>query len=320
MKRDYLYLLLVLLFSCFFIRAKAQSVPEASENFFERLTNTKEIPGRLLSGRTLFVFDEKISMKELELVQNSFVETGIDAVLAMTFDEFFAGYDAAHALHKILEKREVHNLLFLKKTSEGFQCITSTFTGSQSFVNRGQASWQAESRSLADLLINLKRNALANLPVKNLLINHGLEMDVELALFSGSRIEGFTADLKNDRIAMRLSTRNEENEALRKHLSLYAINLEFVPDSIPDDALRKKGFWYVLNATYGRETTVRKLLGYTEVKPVMVNREYAKVYKFYFRKLEFESLYLGKMWDAAPTWELALQNFLTNFGNEVLKK
>ena len=44
------------------------------------------------------------------------------------------------------------------------------------------------------------------------------------------------------------------------------------------------------------------------------------VYKFYIKHIYTGNVFLGKKWDAAPTWEEALNNYLDNLRNELVRK
>jgi hypothetical protein len=41
------------------------------------------------------------------------------------------------------------------------------------------------------------------------------------------------------------------------------------------------------------------------------------VYKFYFRQIEFNNVFLGTKWDADVSWEKGLQNFIMGFKREL---
>lgn len=89
----------------------------------------------------------------------------------------------------------------------------------------------------------------------------------------------------------------------------------------------KAGNHFVLLSIHGKAETVRRLLNYERVddQPTYtstrivggepVTQEIAKnqeVYKFYIKHLHSGEVYLGTHWDAATTWDQALENFILN--------
>lgn len=302
----------------------AQCLPDTEETFFAKLTNNGQLPPRLLSGRTLFFHAHTFSDKELKQIQQSFAETGIDAISVIPLEVLLAGEDVRQAVYRNFQKREISNLIFIQKNAQGYRCVVTTFNGEVNFVDVGQSSWQAENYSLGEVLLQLKREAMAGMKVQNLLINEQPETDVTIKVILGSRIEGFTPDLRIDRVALRLSSNENENMRIKEISSAYPFKIEFVADSLSDAQLRGMGFWYVLNCLHAREQKIRHWLEYAPPKTNALLSSGEKhfqpnevVYKFYFKKLEYDNVYLGKQWDAASTWGAALQNFITSLRNEL---
>jgi hypothetical protein len=295
----------------------AQCLPDTEEVFFQRFSVIAEMPERILSGRSLLFYDNVLSQKELVRVQESFAAIGIDAVLALEIDKLLGGHDVKKALFEAIQKREISNLVFIQKNDQGYRCTITTFNKKISFVNATQAAWQLDNRTLGELLLQVKRD-LQNTRVKqNFLINDQPETEVRINLIQGSRIESLSSDLRVDKVAVRLSDRNTENEALKEIMQRYPFKVEYVSDSISDAELRLKGFWYVMQSIHLPEKQAKEMLGYASNKGLNSSLSEASVYKFYFKKLEFNNVYLGKEWDAAPTWQEALQNILMNLRKEL---
>lgn len=313
---------LLLLVSILF--ADAQSIPESEERFWKKFTFTGQLPVQLLSGRSVLFYTGTFSERQLEQIQRSYAESGIDAIYAIPLERLLGGHDVRQSLFASLQKREISNVLFIRKHAEGFHQVVTEYNGQPTFVSDKQVAWENTSASLSELLLLLKREALASLKVQNLLINEQPETELPLRIFSGSHIEGFTPDLKSDRLAVRLSPYAEENETLKQLCAQYPFKVEFVEFTVSDAELRKKGFWYVLNSVQGPQAKIRELLGYVEAKGVSQTQNAINpvnsmeiMCKFYLKKIEFEHVYLGKQWDAAATWQQALENFIGNLRKEL---
>jgi 2-keto-3-deoxy-galactonokinase len=91
--------------------------------------------------------------------------------------------------------------------------------------------------------------------------------------------------------------------------------------------LRKKGFLFVLRYVHAKGFLAKGLLGYEVAKSenaiasaiYIDNQLQLKtipssqlIYKFYFKNLEYQNVFLGK-WDADTTWEEALKNHLNAY-------
>lgn len=311
------YTLLVLVMAAT-LHAPAQCLPETEDVFLNKLNYTNQLPTQIVSGRSVLFYHHSLSSKELKQVQKSFAETGIDAICAIELEKLLAGQDVRQGIFAVLQKRELSNVLILQKSSQGYRLVITTFNGQASFISSSQAAWQSNGTSLSEMLLQLKREALAAFKVQNLLINEQPETDLTFRSFSGSRIEGFTSDFRVDKLAVRLSTQVADNDKLKGICSSYPFKIDFVESTVSDAELRQKGFWYVLNCVHAREQQVRNLLGYVEAKTNTTSYSASQeVYKFYFKKLEFDNVYLGKEWDAANTWEQSLENFIANIRKDL---
>lgn len=311
------YILLLNFFLCFAYKVVAQCLPDTEERFFQRFTIVNQMPERILSGRTLLFYNNSLSQKELVRIQESFSSLGIDAVLAIEIETLLGGHDVRKALFDAIQKREISNLVFIQKNQQVYTCTLTKFNQKFSFVNTTQPAWQLSKTTLGEMLLELSRNAQSAFAKQNFLVNDQPETDVKITIIRGSRIESHSSDLRVDRLAVRLSDRAEDNEALKGALINYPFKVEFVGDSISDAELRLKGFWYVLQSVHLPEKQARDLLGYAVGKGLNNSFDDRSVYKFYFKKLEFDNVYLGKEWDAATTWQQALQNMLTSFRKEL---
>lgn len=312
-----IYILLLSFFCLSDFVLQAQCLPDTEEVFFQRFTAGSQMPERILSGRSLLFYGNGLSQKELVRIQESFANLGIDAVLAIEIEKLLGGHDVRKALFEAIQKREISNLVFIQRSQQGYRCTMTKFNQKFNFVTTKQSAWQVDKSTLGELLIQLSRDAQNSFPKQNFLVNDQPETELKMNIIRGSRIESHSSDLRVDRLAVRLSDNIEDNEALKTALSNYPFKVEFVGDSISDAELRLKGFWYVLQSVHLPEEQARELLGYTSSKGLNNNSDNRSIYKFYFKKLEFDNVYLGKEWDAAPTWQEALQNILANLRKEL---
>lgn len=312
-----IYILLVKFFLLSGYITVAQCLPDTEEIFFQRFIIVNQMPERILSGRSLLFYTNSLSQKELVRIQESFSALGIDAVLAIETEKLLGGHDVRKALFDAIQKREISNLVFIQKNQQGYTCTLTNFNQKFSFINTGQPAWQLSKNTLGEMLLELSRNAQSAFAKQNFLVNDQPETDVKISIIRGSRIESHSSDLRVDRLAVRLSDRAEDNEALKSAFSNYPFKVEFVADSLSDLELRLKGFWYVLQSVHLPEKQARDLLGYAVSKGLNNSFDDRSVYKFYFKKLEFDNVYLGKEWDAATSWQQALQNMLTNLRKEL---
>jgi hypothetical protein len=294
----------------------AQTIPLREESFFLPLRFNGKLPEKLLSGRSVLFYDYHLSKGDLASIQRSFAGTGIDAIIAIETEKLLGGYDVSRALFKIIQKREVSNLVFIHKGKLGYRCVITSFNGKPDFIDQNQHAWQWEGNSLNELLVQVNREALASFKKQNLLINEQPESELLLNIISGSRIEPFTSDLRVDKLAVRLSGDGLQDGLLKEICQQYPFKVEFVADSISDADLRAKGFWYSLNCVHAREWQAKSLLGYVSAEGATTFNQ-QEVYKFYFKKLEFDNIYVGKQWDASPTWTQSLQNFIINLRKEL---
>jgi hypothetical protein len=297
---------------------RAQTIPATQEEFFASVTPAALLPEKIVSGRSLLLYDA-LSATELAQIQQSLATTGIDAVLALPLQYVLGGHDVRSVVFNAVQKREIGNLVFFLKSQQGYRCVVTAFSFSQKFIENGQPAWQHQRPSLGELLLQLQREALNSYKKQNLLVNEVPETELPLRLIEGSRLESFTTDLRADRVAVRLA-RSAVDAKLKEVLNNYPFTIEFVADSIPDQQLRQRGFWYVLNCVYAPEAQAREWLGFAPVKANPLapgsGASALPVYKFYVKKLEFNNWYMGK-WDADPNWQTALANFIANLRKEV---
>jgi hypothetical protein len=284
--------------------------------FFSNVKPTNQFPEKLLNGRTVLIYTSGITEKDLLQTQTQFAQTGIDAVLTMPIQRVLGGHDVLTTTIALFNKREIKVLAFVQKYLGTYTVTLASYSGNAKLIYPSTI-WQLSGPSLYEILLQVNREALNAFKKQNLLISDSPELANENSIITGSRVEAFTADLRVDRMAVRLSGRKEEDNLLTEICRNYPFKIEFVGDSITDEQLRQKGFWYTLNAVTGDENLVRIILGYPQTETKTANANTSTLYKFYAKKLESEIFYLGRSWDADPYWPKALENFINNVRKEL---
>lgn len=316
----YSFLLFVLVSFC----AKAQ-LPFTEEQFLSKLTPSKNLPGDLLSTRTVVFYPYNMTMKELELAQNSFQRTGIDAVAYLEADLVCAGRDPLVFLADHLNDREFAHLIYFQKNSDGFRIYITPYNKRADLVMENQEAYVADNKSLSELLQQIYRQATASLSLQNFLINDVPETQFNIRAVSGQRNEYFAIDLKVDQLAVPLFGDAEMDSALHRIMKEYPYKYTLVEGDLSENEIRKKGFLYVLRFVVARNKVAQELLGYetTKSQSAIVSVAYSendselktipaneRVFKFYFKHIESKNVFLGRKWDADPSWEQALINQL----------
>jgi hypothetical protein len=177
------------------------------------------------------------------------------------------------------------------------------------------------------------RNALVGRTRENLLLSEAPEKNLSVPVIKGRRVEAWAYDLKVDNLAVPKFNdpkMDEELEAIMKQH--YPLKYGVVDPSIPEEELRKQGYFYVLRCINSRSVIARELLGYDVSKgeTAFVSFTYPngqvvtknipgnqEVYKFYPKKIYDGSVYVGTKWEADTTWQQALINYLKVFKAEL---
>jgi hypothetical protein len=314
--------LLVLLFMLQFSIVKAQFIMD-EKTWVEQLNLKGGIPEKLLSTRSVVFYDFTLTKKELENIQQSFQQTGIDAVAFFELDKLTAGKDVTKAFGEYLLKREIACLLFIEKDETGFRLTVTPFNGKDTVVDLAQIAWSSINRVLTEVLQDLYRTASSQ-KKQNLLINDLPEMDLAINPISGKRNEFYSLDLKVDPLAVPKTgdeaTDKELEEIFKSH---YPLKYRLTEPGMNEKEMRKQGLLYVVCVIHTRGIVAKELLGYDmsksesalasitypdtqqQVKNIPSN---ATVYKFYFKHIDSGNVFFGTKWDADLTWQQALLN------------
>ena len=303
------------------------------ERFVNRLKASSSLPEKLLDTRTGVFYTYTMTDKELEKIQLSFQRTGVDAIAYFETDELLAGTDVTLAYADYLNKRDIKNLAIFQKTDKGYKVILTLFNTKANIVEENQYAWIAEDPSLDELLKKIYRAAGGGLKSLNKLINDYPETDLTINPIQGRRSDFYAIDLKVDELAVPKTGNEAMDKALEATFSTYPFKFKFTEPGLSEADLRKKGFLYVLCFVHTRGSVAKKLLGYdmSKSESALVSMTYPDgaqpqlknipsetfVYKFYFKHIDSDNVFLGTKWDADVTWEQALKNQVKGFKTEL---
>ncbi|GIL22047.1 MAG: hypothetical protein BroJett042_05600 [Bacteroidota bacterium] len=295
------------------------------ENLVKSLSLSAHVPDELLALRSVVLFDEAITPKELEETQKAFQQTGIDAVSYFESNRVLAGADPQQAFARYLNIRNISFIILFSKRSS-YALTFFRFNGKGNLSDPGAPGWQQNHASLKELLLMVFRFAVSNQKKHNLLINDFPETGNTFKYFDGRRSEVYTALVKSFKVAVP-SMGNEKDDAQLEQIlkTHFPLKYELVNADIPESELEAKGFKTIIRFMHTTGAIAREILEYDLSKTgnvlssaAIVNNEAQLktipantiIYKFYVKQLEFGNLFLGNVWDADTDWQQALTNHL----------
>jgi hypothetical protein len=314
------FLLFVFVFS--FSLLQGQPV----ESFLSRLKTDETVPTDLLAARSVVLHDYTFEQQELEAIQKSFQQTGIDAVLYYTNDIVSSGRDVTPVLVEYLTNREIKYLIFAEKGAGSYTITITAFNSKVDFVDAGQSAWRIKHTNLKEMLGYIYGTALNSQKKKNFLINDLPEVGEVPNIIKGRRAEFFSLDMKVDKLAVPKFGNENMDKELDEFLKANYISVYSLTDPTTDDKdLRKQGYPYVLCYVHTRNAAAKQILGYdmTKSESALASVTYPNgalqlktipsetpIYKFYLRHVDSGNVYLGTKWDADVTWQEALRNHI----------
>ena len=315
-----------------FISFCAQSqIPLGDLELVSRLKAGTSLPEKLLNTRSVVFYPYTMSLKELDLIQNYFQRTGIDAVIYLETDLLAAGRDPSVALAEYLNAREIANIIIFQK-QEGYSVYVATYNNLATLFEPGQNAWYDKEKTLDVLLQGLFRTSNSTLVRENMLINDVPELAMPLNLFRGRRSDFFAIDLKVDPLAVPKFGNEAMDRELEEIMKAYPYKYKLTEPGLSEAQIRQDGSYYVLRFVYGRDKSAHHLLGYDAAKAqsAIVSVTYPEdkpqlknipantpVYKFYFKHIDSGNVFLGTKWDADLTWQQALVNQIRAFKAEL---
>lgn len=291
-----------------------------------------DVPTDLLAKRTCVFYASDMKVEQLEKIQKSFQNSGIDAVAYFKTELVFAGREVTQKVTEFLNKREISFIALISRSSKGFSFLITPFNGNSTIVDEGQKAWAINYPDLNEALLIIYRTAINNQPNKNLLINSYPETNFPISVIDGRRSDFFAIDLKVDHLAVPWFQNAESDSLLVKLFKdYYPFTYAMTEPGQDKKELRSKGFHYELCLVHTEGGIAREILGYPpsgesaitsvtypngDVKLKTIPSE-TPVYKFYFKHLESGNVFLGTKWDADVTWDSALRNHIKGFRAEL---
>ena len=306
---------------------------------FRFATTGSQLPEDLLHTKSV-VFIDIINQpgmsgddwKELAReVHSAFGEMGIDAVAYYYWQDANAGPDATRKLAKELNQRYIENVIYLAyhQQNKEYILLMAPFDTENPFVDRQKGAFQliaAAPQTLIRQLDNLVRRG--GMEKQNFLVIDVPEFFVGAGnIIRGNRAEGFAQDLKLDQLAVpRFGT--EQDSALVRIMKTYPYEYALVDPERSEDELRQEGFPFILLSLHTQEATIKEMLGYRsaaseEGKPSQKTKKSTStssdgpVYKFYVKHIYTGDVYVGDTWDASPSWQTALTNYLRSMKKDM---
>ncbi|HZY79571.1 MAG TPA: hypothetical protein VFE50_08615 [Cyclobacteriaceae bacterium] len=308
----------------------------AQNKLISQLKISETAPEKLLSSRSLVLFDNTITSEELSNVQKAFQQIGIDADFYVDIAKVIAGLDTERAYSAYFTSREITFLIFLTRSADGYNFLATEYNNTMQFVTTGQPAWKVTNRRLDELMTTVYRDSWLREKKQNFLINDIPEMDIVVPVVAGRRSELFPIDLRIDKLALpRLddTALQAEVDTLFKKIYPYPEKYQVVKMPADEKDLVKQGFQYVLLYLQVNGKTAREILGYDmsknlataygsvtypngapQVKTISVEQP---VFKFYIKHIRSGNIFLGTKWDADETLVQALKNHIMGFRTEL---
>ena len=306
----------------------------------QQLNISGTLPETLLNSRTVVLIrtDESqgnVADKEkepwkmvAEKAHKQLKYIGVDAVAYYDWRNVNAGPDASKAFAEAFRQRGIDNLMVVDSRNGNYR-VTVTSVGKEGLINSGGAAWQESGPEIAPIIGAMRDNAAkADMKLSNYLIIDKPEYFYTTDIKLKKRFFNFPLDLKLDKLAVPaydifLSENSADSLAgLNAVMQAYPYQWGVTSPRTDEKDLRlKEGYQYVLLYLHTNTANIRKFLNYgandeipPELQADLSNDQ--SVYKFYIRHIYTGDVYGGTHWDAAATWQEALQNHLSYLRKE----
>lgn len=323
---------------------------------------SNQLPETLLNGRTAVLIDTPATQDSLplrpawrelaEVTHEALFPLSIDAVAYYHLGDLKASTAAAREYAALLGQRLIKNLVVVSQYAKGYALLVTTFNGQPTLMDHGQPATLLTGSSLPDVLEQLRQKVnVSGLEVSNFLMIDRPEIFNNAKLVTKKALPSYSVNISSVVLAVPVPNppkmpanldRNQNPEAYQYWTGLaaqqradslalaqtlqqyYPFEFKLVPDTIPEDNLRRLGYQLILRRVKGTAQGVRQLLSYPPdaqdstvynsvqalsggvAKRAMPAN--AVVYKYYMKRLYSGDIYLGRCWEAAPEWQIALRN------------
>lgn len=267
-----------------------------------------------------------------EKAQAGFAKAGLDAVVYYYLDDIISGKESYEAFLDEFDERDLKNAIFLFQENSKYKITITDLKDRQYLLKMGQEAWMVEDADLDNALdIVYKATANSGLTRENLLILDVPEFGRMIKIISGRRGEFYDLNFSSEKLAIPIFADTAEINDIMK---IYPYEYDFVDPSLTEKEVRKKGFQYILYFTHAGAKAVKEILEYettntetdyvsevirdgkAEANSLSIN---TPVYKFYVKHIYSSNVFLGKRWDAGTTWRNALENYIYNLRNELVR-
>ncbi|ELR69797.1 NTPase [Fulvivirga imtechensis AK7] len=335
------YFLLLALF-CFSESVQAQEEVNVAQ-ILDSLQYGAELPSEILQTKSLVLVKVppkstqpylRGSWKKLaEQAQPGFKRAGIDAVVYYYVEDIYSGKEPYLSFMEDFKKRGLENIIFLVQEAANYRIVLTKMNDGDPLIKSGQQAWQTQHADLAMALNNLYKAAANSAQAReNLLILEVPEFGTMTSPIKGRRGEYYDLNFSSERLAI---VPFADTAQINQVMADYPYKYGFVDANKGDTKLRSDGYQYILYYVHTTGKEVKEMLGYntTDTETAYVS-EVVKdgqvrvnsysidipVYKFYIKHIYSGNVFLGKKWDAAPTWQQALTNYIDNLRNELVRK
>lgn len=282
----------------------------------------------------------------------SFRKIGLDGVVYIYRDDLTAGPEVTKSYKKILDKRQIVNLVWLSVEGKQYDFTYSLdIYPIKNEIVLSNPSYRISAKSLNELMLVLGRQVLRQeIPRTNFLIPDKPEFLDDLVLYTGVRYENIPSRVRSLGIAVIKFdsipipdniSEIDKNKLLQQNKEIRAANLEldqimkahypFQYDLVAFESvesLYKKGYQYALMPLTSSGKTIKQMLNYKttpneniyvsvlskkDQKPVLKRiPANSNLTKYYIKQTIVMDIHVGKRWDADVTWQQSLVNFINN--------
>lgn len=308
------------------------------------LNQNIDIPNNILSTSSIVLIslpsassNQKWKEWAVEM-QSFFAETGIDAVAYFSIDELLENQEAQKILAKnIFSKRRVANVITLTVLEENRLFFTiGPYNRKWTFFDPQKSYWMRESTDVKEIWSEMTSIFKTGTHKRtNILVLDKPEF-FDLTIPYKTRAERLTKVMETQKVAipMYVAIEDDPNFALRFKADLlngsekrdvastqmlndqlsaivaeYPFEAELVNiNEKSEDEWLRSGYGFIMYQAQGTETTIKNRF---ELEyPGSKSTDFLT--KFYLKQLRTQSLFFGRKWDAGPTKQEALSNFINS--------
>lgn len=309
-----------------------------------QIDQSASIPNNILSTSSVVLISlpsasSNLKWKELAVeMQSFFAETGIDAVAYFSIDELSENVEAQKVLAKnIFSKRSVANVITLTVIDENRVFFTiGPYNRKWTFFDLEKSYWMRESTDIKKIwsemtaIFKTGTHNRTNILVLDqpeffdLTIPYKTRADRLTKVMESQKVAipmfvpvdedpnialRFKADLLNGSEKRDAASTQLLNDQLKDILAQYPFEAELVNiNEKSEDEWLRSGYGFIMYQTRGTESTIKKRFNFE----VSDSKSTDYLSKFYLKQLRTQSLFFGRKWDAGPTRQEAMSNFINS--------